>query len=233
MFFIGGDILKIYEWTEMVSSLPETYFKDIPDDCNVKKITNSNTIPLNSSALADFFVFPAIVTENMITSIPIFDKSMYEKCMSDIALFFSNVVGFFGLNEEMPLMIQLSSPLEEAREFYKTKSRNNELHPIVQELYGSQENRPNGRINRNVQLKVLNESIKNNYVSEDFDEVFDFLKNTFFKQGNCFPIIPTYWFYTDELKDSVAIKYFNSKCKVVYLIVDDPTGRTIGMDIYL
>ncbi|WP_438498335.1 hypothetical protein [Paenibacillus sp. IHBB 3054] len=225
--------MKIYEWTEMVSSLPDTYYKERPDDRDVKKITNSDAIPMHLSVLADFFVFPAIMTENMITSIPLFDKSMYEKCMRDIAPFFSDVLGYFGYNEEMPHMIQFSRPLEGARELYKTKFRNNELHPIVQDLYGSQENRPNGKINKNVQLKVAQGIINNNYVKEDFDEVFDFLKSTFFKHRNRFPIIPTNWFYTDALKDSVAINYFNSRSKGVYLIVDDPSGRVIGMDIYL
>ncbi|MGG6312999.1 hypothetical protein [Paenibacillus macerans] len=233
---MGGRPLRIYDWTEIAYSLPKGEVRRDPIDYNVEQLSKNyscnTSVNLKPSVLSQFFVFPSVMNNNLVTSIPISNKKAYEKCMKDIAPYFVDVKGYFGLNEALPFEIQFCEPLNEIKELFKTLFSKKQLHPIVQDLYGIQAERPFGLINKNIQLKVLKEKENNINFQDDFDEVFEFLESTFFTNRISLSLVPTYWYYSKELKHSVTIKYFNTKCKEVYLIVDDPTGRVIGMDIY-
>jgi hypothetical protein len=184
------------------------------------------------SPLVQFILLPAALDKNMVTTIPTSDFDLYEECMDKISPFFSSVKGIVTNATPYPNKIQFRHILESPKEKIIKMISENTLHPIVSDLYGDlTTSRPEGVINVTKSYKLVPEKI-GMYDDLGFEEAWEFLMRTYIKNYHVLSIVPTNWYLTDELKNSAALKFFNSVSDDVYLFVDHPTKRVIGIDIF-
>ncbi|WP_223067675.1 hypothetical protein [Paenibacillus caui] len=190
----------------------------------------------NVNAFSDtacFFIAPiALGHPNMETAIPIPNKKIYDQCLVELAPFFTTIEGVFLNEQELPSSIILRDLTEHARlgigQLYKIGS----LDPVINDLYGSEERRPNGARGKKLLVYKVKLNKSEKLSQSSFMEVWKFIENTFLNVNKVLSLIPTNWYLNDELKKSPAINFFSSVSNNIYLYVIEETGRVIGLDIY-
>jgi hypothetical protein len=156
-----------------------------------------------------------------LVKIPITNENILSKTKSDIANFFKKIQYIY--QDEKIIAIQMQQLHESVyHQVYKLK-QNDELPPIIDELFG----RSFQQFNTSNFIKTykIDCSKIQSYYNDSFDEVWDFLCDSFFRlEGGIF-IQPVSWTLNEELLLTVTLRYFSSKTKNIYLITDDSSKQ--------
>ncbi|MDR0270331.1 hypothetical protein [Paenibacillus sp.] len=184
------------------------------------------------SIVALFFITPiALSHSDIITMMPITSEEVYDKCLREIAPCFEDVKGVFVPGKDQPIELNFKHLKDHVKNNVIRLFNNNSLHPFISDLYGAAVNRPDGIINKTVNFKIKSQEIAP-IRDNSLDDLWFFLSSTFLKDANKITLIPTNWFYSEDLKYSFSLRYFISKRDNIFLEVDDPSGRVIGLLIY-
>ncbi|WKB36126.1 hypothetical protein QS257_02345 [Terrilactibacillus sp. S3-3] len=113
------------------------------------------------------------------------------------------------------------------------KYYSNALNPIISGFYGDLHDPPHGVINQTLTCQVDSRMIPklNTDEVEKFKEVWEFLRETYLRCYGCIDITPTYWWGTDQLKENIALRYLCTVSDRVFLFIDEPTKRVIGLNV--
>lgn len=220
-----------FDWLEDYNQELEIPLNKQHDEYEYREIRNVFR-GTEMSLLAQFLLTAsALGKESLTTVISIPNETVYQKCLREIAPHYASVKGMYDLSfpNFLPFEIQFkelyANSMNKINEMYTSGS----LNRIVADLFGDVHPRPHGLIHKTIDLKVRTQKISKLELDqvEEFQEVWNFLKAT----SNHISLIPTFWFCTDDLKNSFALRYFCTVSDNVFLYVDDPTQRVIEIEI--
>ncbi len=208
------------DWLEEVSLDDLLNFgadDELNTDFSYKNHSLNNSRELKLTPTAQFFLsLSSDNNQKAQTSIPIasLSETKLNSLIGELAPCYKDCIIQYVSNK--PESLILKNPKKEALILLQKIKKN----PIVKDLFRLDEciNLKLDRQTENSVYRIMNDSIPG-YLDEEFDIVYNLLKICFSKDGTIL-ITPRDWVLMDELKESLALRYFVHKCKNVYLWVD-------------
>lgn len=177
--------------------------------------------PTQITTLSQFFLsLSAVNGSDNVMHLPTPSENLFHKVLTEVGRYFVDIKATFV--DDMPQQLILKEIQRNALDELKKIEAEGKLNPIVANLFNIQSeilysHREKKTIFRIIPSEVIIANVP------DFDETMEFIRKSF----DDLLITPTNWHLTNELKDSVAIKYFAHRCKNLYLWVDDSNFEII------
>ncbi|MDF2565604.1 MAG: hypothetical protein K0Q53_1999 [Massilibacillus sp.] len=223
-----------FEWLKIYRQDLEILSKEQPKNIDIKEIFVGNKLKY-LTRLAQFFVTQEAITgEDFITTIPISSSDSYERVINEIAPCYNFVRGIYEFGEgNIPYEIQLEHLNNQTKNGVDRMIYEQSLNLIIKDLYVDRHSIAHGFTNRTVTYRV--DTTKVNKLSleqtNELTDVWNFLCSTFLQNYGYIDIRPSYWLCEENLIKNRAFRYLCTISENVYLFVDDPTQRVIGINI--
>lgn len=157
-----------------------------------------------------------------VTYLPIPNEKIYEMALQCLGTHFADVKSV-AINGDVKQLI-LREVVYESEKKLQEARLNNEIHPIIMDLFFSSDlnniTKPHEVQNKTV-YKIINSKIET-YQSTGFEATWNFLSNCYSREGDLL-VTPGNWYLNDELKNSVALRYFSAKVSKLNLWVNSDT----------
>ncbi|MFI8711002.1 hypothetical protein [Brevibacillus brevis] len=209
--------IKKNESTNIFTSKEETKIQNR----KIRKIAPFES-PIPITTLSQFFLSLSAVNgpDNVLHIPTLSDESLFQKALTEIGGHFVDIKAAFV--DDKPQQLILKEIQKKVVEELQNLDFERKLNPIVANLFNTQlkmqySHREKKTIFRVIPSEVIVADVP------DFDETMEFLCKSY----DDLLITPTNWYLTNELKDSIAIRYFAHRCKNLYLWVDDLNSEII------
>ncbi|MFD2116642.1 hypothetical protein ACFSTH_18785 [Paenibacillus yanchengensis] len=181
------------------------------------------------STLSQFYLSLSILhgeSNTVFFSIP--NENLYQTSLEHLGSHFENVKisRTKGNPDNLILKKIRRQSIQKLNEAYEQSK----IHPIILDLFFSQESLTNvADISNKKVYKIVSSQIVP-YYSDDFTDTWNLItmSNQIEKE---LIITPNKWYLTDDLKNSLAIRYLSTHSKSLYLWVNPETNEVLYLDI--
>jgi hypothetical protein len=224
-------------WLKKVSEDKITFFKNVKENNStnfrVTTFNNPDNIESKFTSLTQYFLISYkkqldASGSGVVTHIKIPNDDMFAQIIQEVALHFKSIELI--QEDENITEIMLNEPFESSLEqINKLK-----INPIINDIFmreGNYEHLQPYQVKKKMFYEV-DFSYIDSYENVEFDSVYDSICAVSSGKEDVL-IYPKNWIVNDDLKDSLAIRYFSNhqKTKSLYLKVDAETNLVLYMHI--
>jgi hypothetical protein len=191
--------------------------KEFNNNFLIRRLISDFQKNVSYTPTTQFFLAPSVFSgENIKVEIPTLSNEIYEQVINEIAPHFNMVK----VSESDGLKTVILSDITDiSKKAFGNLSNFGDIHPIINEIYGSGEDMLNtyqDNLYFSIELKNFN-----GLRLDSFDDAWDLLKNTYIKANGVFAFIPSNWHLTEKLLiESITLNYLYLKCKDIILSVN-------------
>ncbi|MFD2117186.1 hypothetical protein ACFSTH_02360 [Paenibacillus yanchengensis] len=188
----------------------------------------SKTKPIFST-LSQFYLSLSILhggSGTLFFSIP--DENLYQTSLEHLGSHFENVK--ISRTEGSPDILILKKVRQESIQQLKETYEHNKIHPIILDLFFPQKHVTNFTYISNKKVYKIVSSKIDPYYSDDFTNTWNLITMSH-QREKVLAITPNKWYLTDDLKNSLAIRYLSAHSNSLYLWVNSETKEVLYLDI--
>lgn len=173
------------------------------------------------SVTSQFFLALALSSEkDTIITLSILQKDILKELMENIAVHFQEVKGIY-INETLDSII-LSHVNTKSSLLFNKNNEEDLIHPIIKNLFFFANSSKDLKYEVSKKLFKINKSRIDPFKTESFENTWRVIEKCF-SDENELVIRPKHWVLDDELKNSIALRYFSTVASNVYLWVNEDT----------
>lgn len=200
------------EWLEECHADLNTKSTQEDVDIKIQGIQDIDDVNKSFSVLTEFFISCTAKIQNSMYSIFFNEDTIPEVLLKDVIPHFNSVK--LVLYNNVPKELMLSQPKNSSVKYIKNHSKN----PIIESIYNINISIDDDyEWSKKKVYKIKTKKIKK-YENNDFDKILPYLNPPYDMSHIILSVSD--WTLNDELKNSLAIRYFTYKYREVYLWVD-------------
>lgn len=208
------------DWLEKVSS--KSVLSDKINEQGEFRFEQINTNPEQyETIVSDFFMLlhnESRLGDGGVTHWPTPNDKVLKKVLEEVAPFFKTAK--LEKTDKHVFSVFLQHPKDSSKKLIKNKI----VHPVLHDIFKRERNIENPRFPfpNNSVYKVNPEFYTKMQSDTEVDKLIDFFRDSMSKEKD-FIFRPENWYLTDELKNSIALRYLVHRCTGLFLWVDDDT----------
>jgi len=129
-----------------------------------------------------------------------------------------------------PVTLTLVELIRNSEELLKEMVASNEIHPIVKDLYHTSNKAVTPHEVTNKLVYKIEATKIEHCNDESFEPTWILLEVSYQCEGDLL-LVPRKWYLTDDLRHSIALRYFSGKVKTAYLWVNSDTQEVLYLHI--
>ncbi|MBP1993022.1 hypothetical protein [Paenibacillus eucommiae] len=207
------------------------------EDLNINSLDILEASSNFLSPIAQYFIAPFIFyeIENELTiNIALHDIDLHGDAMKQIICHFESLQ--IVTSKKIPIEARLNNLKAASKEAFLSLMNQKKINPFVLDFYHyygryvASGDFKEVKLNRTCVEPLSKDSVEPHQIKE-FEEIWDFLK--LMSHDKTYVSLSPKWLFSDNLINSICVQFFSFTCKEIYLSVDNPSSRVLGVYLYL
>jgi hypothetical protein len=184
---------------------------------------------LTISSLSQFFIAPYVmISKNIHTEVPVNEISL-PIIENELLPHFHD--SKYVYNDDVLTGVILGNLNALSENLFNEQFEKKQLNPLIFDLYYYKEEPVRFRDFESIkEYKIIENSLEN-YISNEFNEYWEFMKISFLKGNNLILITPIGWILKDDLQNSLILRALSSSGAEVSLFVNEKLNTVLYIEV--